>query len=78
MTNPLELTQLAPKPEPEVEDRQRFPKPGSIVWLERYGTVIKALDMMIDANPSTDEAVQLALVELSAAIHEDMHRVRND
>jgi hypothetical protein len=70
----LELTQLAPQPEPEVADRKRWPKPGSPPWVDRYQLTLDHIEAAMAASPSSDTRVQLAWVELTAAIHEDFQR----
>ena len=63
---------IRPRPEPEVEDRQLWPVPGSRVWFQRYAVTANLLEEIINECPSATERVQLAMIELSAAVREDI------
>lgn len=68
----LDLTQPAPKPEPEVTDRRRFPKPGSEQWLERYRKTLADLKALRETCPTSDPNVAEAFALLAFAMGKDV------
>jgi hypothetical protein len=71
------MTDTKPKPEPEVADRQTNPPEGGHEWMERAQKTIDMLELAMESSPFKDPAVQMAWVELCAAIRETLVRVKN-
>lgn len=65
---------VKPKPEPEVEQRRKYPKPGGAEWAERYAQTMVVFRTLMDVCPSSEPAVAQAMSELAFAFGEDLKR----
>jgi hypothetical protein len=68
------MTDTAPKPEPEVADRRRWPKPGGPEWGSRYKQTLELLKKISEVCPSTEPSVRLAIAELANIMADDCKR----
>lgn len=68
--------QVRPAMEPEVALRDRWPVEGGFAWFERAQTMLDHIESAAKESPFTSEAVQLAFVELAAAVHVELTAVR--
>jgi hypothetical protein len=68
------MATVEPKAEPEVAFRQQHPVEGGLEWVQRYEATLVLMTTLKDLIPTSDPAVQFAMVQLCDAMAEDLKR----